>query len=58
MRPHSALRSVAIVCAVASEGRDFAHFFKQRADLPTVIRIMPGQLRRDDPAGVGVRGKV
>jgi hypothetical protein len=32
---------VAIVCAVASEGRDFAHSSEQRADLPTVSASCP-----------------
>jgi hypothetical protein len=49
---------VAVVSAVASEGGDAAHPFEQQADLPTVIRIRTGQLRHDDPAGVGVRGEV
>jgi hypothetical protein len=51
--------AVPVVRAVGGEGGDRTLYqAEQRADLRATIGIVGGQRRRDDPAGVGVRGEV
>jgi hypothetical protein len=50
---------VPVVGAIAGEGRDKASdLIEKGADLRAVVGILGGQRRRDDVAGVGVRGEV
>jgi hypothetical protein len=50
---------VPVVRAIGGEGGDrTVDLIEQGADPRAVIDVVAGQLRRDDPAGVGVRGEV